>query len=800
MKRYYATVALGLALDRQFDYAVPEDLGAEVREGVRVLVPFGPRLTTGYVTALSDSTAYTGKIKEIHALLDRTPTFTLHLLEFLKWTAAYYQVPLGHLMRKALPPSLHEAEKARVVLTTRGREECGEDKCPLLERLCEQRRVTLKRALEMVPRARIDRLEKEGLIEIRRTVESGGPGARIARMVRIAALDEEKLTGPRQIELARYVWASKVVDYKEISARFKNASALVRTLVERGVLEVEEVRSFRQVESEFEPPHIPDRLNVDQEAALKILRQDLAARSFAPHLLFGVTGSGKTEVYLRAIKTTLALRRAALVLVPEIALTPQLMAAFEARFPGQMAVLHSALSPGERLDQWCQVAQGSLPIVLGARSAIFAPLADIGLIIVDEEHEPSFKQDDTPYYNARDLAMVRGRMSGSTVILGSATPSLESFNNVAEGKFTCLRLPRRATPKPLPDVLLVDLRRAGFADNDKVFSKPLAAAMEKNLADGHQTILFLNRKGFAAFLLCEACGAVPRCPHCDISLTLYRQASRLRCHYCQYARSIPDSCPTCSTQGVLKQVGYGTERVADSLATFIPHARVARLDSTVSGGGRLTATLRAFRNREIDILVGTQIVAKGHDFPAVTLVGVLLADLGLAFPDLRAAERTFQLLTQVAGRAGRGKLPGTVFVQTYLPQHYSLTHAQRQDYDGFAAEELDHRRMRRFPPFFCLSLLRVSGTDLEETRTSAGNARLGLEMAARGIPDVEITGPGMAPLSYVRDRYRMQILVKTPGRPAMQALMKRAGAELDRRLPRRGRIRWSIDVDPMNLM
>jgi len=620
-------------------------------------------------------------------------------------------------------------------------------------------------------------------------------------MARIALYDEEQLTGPKQREMARFIWERKVVSVQDLKDHFKTADRLLKLLCERGVVQIEKVRAFRQLGAGMSPSPRPDSLTAHQEAAIERIGAAVNSGVFTPFLLHGVTGSGKTEVYMNAVQYTLDKGRGTLILVPEIALTPQLMASFESRFPNKVAVLHSALGRGERYDQWCQVAEGKLPIVLGARSAIFAPMPDIGLLVVDEEHEPSFKQDERPFYNARDLALVRAKMSGAAVVLGSATPSLESFRNARSGRYQLLELPDRATRRPLPDVVLVDLRKVGHVDSEKVFSQPLAAAMQENLEQGNQTILFLNRKGFAAFLLCEVCGAVPRCPHCDISLTYYRKSGALKCHYCQFGRQAPESCPTCGAEEGLRQIGFGTERVVEAIEQFLPTARVERLDGSVTSGRKLTSILDSFRRKEVDILVGTQIVAKGHDFPGVTLVGVLLADLGLSFPDLRASERTFQLLTQVAGRAGRGDRPGSVLVQTYIPTHYALVHSQRHDFRGFAEEELDHRRMRHFPPFAFLALVKLSGQKLAQVRSTASKTRnLLMKAAQQAGVSVNIVGPELAPMAYIRNRFRMQILLKTTNRTAMQEFLKSGNRVLLKEFGRRGAVRWNIDVDPMNLM
>ena len=797
----YVTVAMGFSLDREFEYSVPKEYRNLVKPGMRVLVPFGARMTTGYVTAAANHTAYAGKLKPLSELLDDKPTFTLHLIEFLRWASDYYLVPLGQTMRKALPPSMHSAEKVRIKLTPLGKTAGGDS--PLLAVLRESSsgQTTLRKATAIVSRTEVDRLEELGLVERTNKVEAQGPKAAYEKLARMVAYDEEKLTGPRQKEIAALIWQRNVVPVRELKEKFSSADRVLKILEQRGIITIDSVRSFRAPDASFKPPPRPERLTPDQNAAISALRAAVASRRFQSFLLYGVTGSGKTEVYMAAVEEALAQGLSAMILVPEIALTPQLMAAFQDRFPDKVAILHSGLAPGQRYDQWCQVAQGKLPIVLGARSAIFAPADRLGLLVVDEEHEPSFKQDERPFYNARDMALVRAKMTGATVILGSATPSLESYQNTDRGRFKLLELPDRATPRPLPDVVVVDLARSGFSDSARTFSKPLARALVDNLKQGNQTILFLNRKGFAAFLLCQACGAVPRCPHCDISLTYYRGSNSLRCHYCHYGRSTPADCPVCSVPGSLQQVGFGTERVVDALSEILPQARVARLDSSVTSNRKMNSVLDDFRNGVADILVGTQMVAKGHDFPGVTLVGVLLADLSLSFPDFRASERTFQLLTQVAGRAGRGDRPGTVYVQTYLPLHYALTHAQRHDFSSFAKEELEHRVARRFPPFACLALVRISGEKLEQVQATAATIKRLVERASgRCAFALDIMGPGLAPLSYIRNRYRMQMLLRAGNRAAMQEFLHKANPSLLAEIGHRGAVRWDIDVDPVNLM
>lgn len=797
----FATVAVGLWLDKEFVYSVPEEFRDSIQKGMRVLVPFGPRTTTGYVLDTADSTSYPGKVKEIIKLLDSRPTFTLSLLEFIKSCSSYYHVPLGELMRKALPPSLHVQSKTTVTLTAKGRTG-GDLSDPLLFALHSRSSpLDMRKALRLAPRSRLADLESRGLISIEKSVQEREIAPAMEQWVRLTAYDQSLLTGPRQKEVAAFLREHPHVSMKVLRQHFKNPGRIISILAKKGIVTIEQVRTWREPIQLMSVPPPPALLTHAQEQALAEILRSIASEKFHSFLLHGVTGSGKTEVYLRAVESVLQAGRTALILVPEIALTPQLMSLFSSRFPGKVAILHSALGAAQRYEQWCRIALGELPIVLGARSALFAPLENLGLVIVDEEHEPSFKQDERPFYNARDFALVRGMKSNATVILGSATPSLETFHNAQSKKLRLLRMPIRATPRPLPDVIIVDLRSTGFADSDRIFSIPLASAMAENFASGRQTILFINRRGFANFFLCQKCGHVPRCPNCAVSLTYHKGPGQLRCHYCLHAEKVPVGCPVCGGEGTLMQVGSGTERVMEALAVLFPNARAARLDSSAATGtSRITTILSKFKRGEIDVLVGTQMVAKGHDFPGVTLVGVLHADLSLSFPDFRATERTFQLLTQVAGRAGRGETPGRVFIQTYMPFHYVLAHAQRHDFLGFAKEELDQRKMRRFPPFTALALLKFSSPDLGVVQRAAAEAASVLSTAIAEQRQVEMVGPSMAPIAYLRNRYRMFILLKAPARAVMARFLKTVFDQLCRRLGSSSSLRWDLDVDPQNLM
>jgi primosomal protein N' (replication factor Y) len=523
------------------------------------------------------------------------------------------------------------------------------------------------------------------------------------------------------------------------------------------------------------------------------------AKGYATFLLHGVTGSGKTEVYLRVIGEARREGSGALVLVPEIALTPQLAARFRARFGDDVAVLHSALPPGERLRAWRQLRAGEVGIAVGARSALFAPVQRLGVLVVDEEHDGSFKQDEGFRYNARDLAVVRAQRAGAIAILGSATPSLETFQNAEAGRFQRIVLPERATPRPLPAVEVIDLRRHPVGP-DGLLSPVLAEAVAANLAAREQTILFLNRRGFSTVVLCRACGAVVRCEHCSVSMTYHQSRGRLVCHYCARMTPVPTRCPTCASPKV-DRLGMGTERVESVVRERFPDARVARLDRDTADGGPteqgskrgLRTVLDGMQRGAIDILVGTQMVTKGHDFPGVTLVGVLQPDQGMDLPDFRATERTYQALEQVAGRAGRGERPGRVIIQTYKPEHFAIRSVVTHDYLAFVSEELRLRRETGHPPFTRLVILRMDAR--QESKVAAEASKVAAAVAAAGGDRIRIAGPAPAPIERVRGRSRYQVLIYSRDRAALVAAA-RAGAAV--RLA--GDVRLAVDVDPQSVL
>jgi primosomal protein N' (replication factor Y) len=552
-------------------------------------------------------------------------------------------------------------------------------------------------------------------------------------------------------------------------------------------------------------PHSPwSRLSspLEEKVSLTKAQGDVLAQiekatgsgEFSSLVLHGVTGSGKTEIYLRAVENVLAIGRTALLLVPEIALTPRLASFLQQRFHSKVAILHSALGSGERRDEWWRIRRGDAPVVVGARAAVLAPLERLGLVVVDEEQEGSYKQEETPRYNARDVAIKRAKDSGAVVVLGSATPSLESFTHAVEGRYHLAMLPDRIGGRPLARVELIDMKEVAREEGpETILSQPLRAAIEKRLAAGEQALVLLNRRGYATQLICRECGLAAQCSECSVALTLHQRGSLAVCHYCGLGRPVPARCDVCRGE-YLRQRGYGTERVEEIVKTTFQGVRVARMDrDTMRKKGSYEALLSRFAAGALDLLVGTQILAKGHDFPAVTLVGVLAADVGLGVPDFRAAERTFQLLTQVAGRAGRGDRPGQVLIQTFSPEHYALHYASDQDFRGFYDEEMSFRRALRYPPMVYIINLILEADAMSEATQKA--RRVAEELKRASLPEVEILGPAFAARSKVAGRYRCQVLVKTP-RSQHRAVRNRLRSLIhDPRLSRA----LSIDVDPVTL-
>ncbi len=736
-----AEIAVNVPLERLFHYEVPRRLADRVEVGHRVLIPFGRRTATGVCVAFPDQSDVP-KLKPISDLLHPECRFDAHLLEFTRWIAEYSHVSWGEVLEAALPPSIRSGRGERGV-----------------------RLISTERTAQVL-RAEAERWDKKG-----------APAR--ARLFKMLAQDP----GPyRRADLLKNAQAG---------------GAALRWLVEADWVEEEE-RPYAPppVDLDALSSRTEGPLHASQETALERILEACRAREFQPILLHGVTGSGKTEVYLRALHALLAEGRRGLVLVPEISLTPQTVLRFRQGLGDkEVAVLHSMLPDSERTRQWREIQSGRAKVVIGARSAVFSPVPDLGLIIIDEEHEPSYKQESSPRYNARDAAVVRARMLGIPIVLGSATPSLETYHNAHSGKYRLIELPERVTSHDLPVMTAVTLDAEFYRPNGTgLISEALDRLIRARLKKREQVLLFLNRRGFATYVHCIRCGFVAKCKDCDITLTFHRRDNVLRCHCCGYGTSVPPDCPECKMPG-LRRTGVGTEKITSELNRRYEDANVARLDrDTVRTHRSLQETLGRFAAGEIDILVGTQMVAKGHDFPGVTLVGVINADTGLHFPDFRAAERTYQLITQVAGRAGRGQRAGRVVVQTYQPDHYAISAAVNGREDEFYRSESECRRELGYPPFGYLAKIIFQGRELDKVRKQAKAAAAILEESATVC---RVLGPVPAPIARIQGRHRLQILLKSESRAAIH----RALASLKKRSkPRRGAVDRIIDIDPYTML
>ena len=799
------------------DYLAGASLADAVRPGVRVLVPLGNRQAVGMVTDVVDTSLHP-RLRSILSVLDPQPLLDDALLRLCRWVAEYYLSPLSDAVMTALPGSVR-ATVERVVwrLPAPGSEAsttgAAESKLSRFEgeilgcldvgaihevgSLVQRLGAGTQRALRL--------LEQKGLVRGDYRLSGGQGPTKLTRYYTIGCQlgpqESRDLHKRRPGQFAVYQYLlqhpSRRARVGELHATFPNLSPKLAALVKAGLLSVREEEVYRPV---LEPSVTLCDRAVELTAAQRRAVDAVVARvgrEFRTLFLWGVTGSGKTEVYLHSIAACLAAERTAIVLVPEISLTHQLVDRVRARFGDRVAILHSGLSDGERWDQWRQIARGEVPIVVGARSAVFAPVPRLGLVVVDEEHDQAYKQEDGVRYNGRDVAIMRAKLAGCPVLLGSATPAMETFHNGATGRYQVLSLPERVEARPLPAVDVVDLRRSPPGGKQVMLSVQLAAALKANLAARGQSLVFLNRRGFANFMQCHTCGETLQCPNCSVTLTLHRRWNALHCHHCDYTVPPPAACPGCGGLS-LSAWGAGTEQVEAALRQALPGARIGRMDrDTTSRKGSQRAIFSAWERREYDVLVGTQMIAKGHDIPGVTLVGVLLADLSLNLPDFRAAERTFQLLTQVAGRAGRGDRPGRVIIQTLQPYHVSLQCAAHHDYQRFAEHELAARRELGYPPFARLVQIRCEGEGAESTERIARAVADRVRGVAR--PGVGVLGPAPAPLERLRRRYRWQLLVRGGNGAAVRAAAA-AGRDAVRRQARTLDVRVLVDVDPYNML
>ena len=754
----FVRVVIPSPLKESLIYQVPLLFRERIAVGMRVIIPLGKRKVTGIVFELLPVTSLV-ETREILALPDERPVLDDTLLHLTQWMAQYYLASLGEVLGTILPPSLRSQSQRTIVF---------KDGTFLVNDVIEQKILEFCR-------------QRKGNVNVKtlaRVITDRNIYPALERLESIGAIDiRERLSGQRK--------------------KTKDTG----------------------LNSPLPSPDIPPRfiLSQEQKNALATIEDCLARGVFETFLLHGVTGSGKTEIYLRAMERVREAGRRSLILIPEISLTPQLIDRLKARFPGRVGILHSALTGAERWAQWWQIARGNVDVVVGARSAVFAPLADLGLIVVDEEHDPSYKQEEGLRYNGRDVAIVRGKLLGCPVILGSATPAVESYENCVQGRYRLLEMTQRVQGRPMPQIKTIDLRSEFARPNceetgghmaistrktvaQRLFSVGLVELLKENHQKSRQSLIFLNRRGFSNFLQCGLCGYVLRCSYCSVTLTLHLKHKSVCCHHCNFRRPVTDICPGCGNSS-LSGVGAGTEQIEQALQQLLPGARVARMDrDTTSKRGSHEELIRRWERGEIDVLVGTQMITKGHDVTGVTLVGALLADLSLNVPDFRAAERTFQLLSQVAGRSGRGDDPGTVIVQTYAPDHYAIQHLICHDYKGFFAAEVAFRRALNYPPFSRLVSLRVDGPKIEEVEAKAKSLARRLRDRQSKSPtlrqQIEVLGPAPAPIEKLRNRYRWQLLLKGKQISPLLEFVRHAREML----PRSRSIRLHIDVDPYSML
>ena len=809
-------VAVALPVYGTFTYSgsaepLPAKRAAPVKPGQRVLVPFGRRRVTGYVLG-ETSQDQRREIKPILDILDEAPFFPPRMVPFFRWIADYYLHPLGEVIRSALPAGVNITETAMVSLTDAGRAalaggvaDAAEQAAlaPLQKR--PSRIKALARTLDTHPSgALLRRLQKKGWMAVERRLTAGRVRSKTERFVR--AKNPSSFTGKltRQREkILDLLQISGEMSMRDLIAAVPTTAATVKSMSEAGAVEIYEQGVYRDPFGETVDADTARLPTAEQQSAISRVMQSLG-RGFAAFLLAGVTGSGKTEVYMQLAEQVISDGQTVLILVPEIALISQMERRFRARFGDRIAVLHSGLSDGERYDQWLRIRSREAGIVLGARSAIFAPLTDIGLIVVDEEHDSSYKQETNLRYNARDLAAVRAKLENCVAVFGSATPSVQSHYNADRGKLIEIHLEKRVEERPLPEITVVDLRE--FRDRRGIrrfLTDELTAEMAAVLDRGEQALLFLNRRGFASFAVCGQCGEAVKCKHCDISMTLHQAATAYKCHYCGFMRPATAACDSCGSDRIRRH-GLGTEKIEDALKKRFPEARVARMDrDTTARKGSLVRILKDLHDRRIDLLVGTQMVAKGHDFPNITLVGIICADLSLSLPDFRASERSFQLLAQVAGRAGRGRTPGKVILQTYNPEHFSIVAARNQDFKAFYSQEIRFRQALNYPPFSRMIQFMISGRDKKQTAATA--LRLGelcrrLRKHSREYSrSVEILGPIEAALTKIAGRYRWQILAKGTGVRPLHGFVRSLISENQALFHRRA-VHIAVDVDPVFVM
>jgi len=802
----YASVALPIPVNSLFTYKIPPEMESSAETGRRALVPFGKRLLTGFIVGLQDNpgTVPISKIKPIQDIIDSEPVFDSHMLELSKWIANYYLSTTGEVLKAAMPSGtmiqsrvlvslISPPEETGITLTERQRK--------IVDALREGKPVTLKkleRSLKFKVAGIVRSLEKKGLARIEYDINTPAVRIKTERYVKpeLNATARPPSRAKKQVQCLEIIMAHPDgIPLSELLERHRFSRGVVNALTDSGFAYYEDVEIARR-SAILDQEHIKadHQLTKEQKASFDLIMKEAEAEAPRTVLLKGVTGSGKTRVYIELVKEALKAGKSALILVPEISLTPQTTRFFSSVFPERVAVMHSAMSTGERYDAWRHIHDGTYDVVIGPRSAVFAPLPDPGIIIVDEEHDPSYKQtENAPRYHARDVAVVRGHMLGIPVVLGSATPSLESWQNASTGKYTLSLLTERVDARPLPEVVTVDVRSEWAAGNQSSLSGRLRDELAIRNKRGEKSIILINRRGYASVIRCKECGYVLTCPDCSIALTYHSSKGLALCHMCGHKQIILEHCPDCGSSELIYK-GTGTQRIENELAIIAGKGTIVRMDSDTTGAHDAHfKLLEEFRNGPAKILLGTQMVAKGHDIPEVTLVGVISADLSLYIPDFRAGERTFQLITQVAGRAGRGDIPGTVVMQTLNPDNYAIAAAADQNFEAFAEQELEQRKELDFPPFSRLILIELSSEDLSPLEKLAADIAQYLN---EHVPEgTEVMGPVDAPFARIKGRYRIHILLKSQDIYRLRSLVRHVMENVPK-----GKETIGIDVDPVDIV
>lgn len=793
-------------VDKPFDYQIPEKLSDFVRPGMRVIVPFGRTKRLGFVASLKEESSF-GKLKTIERVVDNLPVLTGELLDLGRWLADTTLCPTVSAFL-AMLPAVMKAEYHKI-LTAENTEQL-QLRFPRLAQLFLSGKMI---EWDMIEKKHPERLKEvnealdENIISLNRFVGNQANARKVLAVS--AAVPRERLIKAAEGLDARSIRQKEVLSFfiesdqqlqlpvSELIKKYHFSRETLGRLVKKSLLKQEFIEQFRDPYVHRPgPPTRPLPLTGEQKQALTPILNSIEKSENRVFLCHGVTGSGKTEIYLQAIQKVIALGKQAIVLVPEISLTPQMVDRFKGRFGAEVAVMHSGLSRGEKYDEWRKIREGLVKVAVGARSAIFAPFERLGLIIIDEEHETSYKQDDSPRYHARDVAIYRAHRHGCPVVLGSATPSLESYARAQKKVYTLLSLKDRFNHHPMPPVEIVDLREEMREGNHSMFSRVLFNKIRDRLKKGEQIVLFLNRRGYSTFVMCRSCGTVIKCPHCDISLTYHHAGRLLKCHYCGYEERAPETCPACGSDS-MRYFGTGTQKVETELNRLLPEARVIRMDvDTTRQKGGHEKLLRQFGEQKADILLGTQMIAKGLDFPKVTLVGVLAADSMLHLPDFRASEKTFQLLTQVSGRAGRHDLPGEVVIQSYTPDHYAIVDAAHHDYARFYHEEMQIRHRLGYPPFYFLALINL--THSEPARAADAAERIVSMLKNNLSRSARIYGPVVPAIARIKDRYRYQCMVKYKREPALFPVLRKISLHFQN--TGKDGLQLSIDLNPVVLM